>query len=47
MAISEREIALSSRMFSVFCKMAVARLVNRSGDSTAKINATVSRSNRT
>ena len=32
-AISEREIALSSRMFSVFCKRVVARLVSRSGDS--------------
>ena len=27
MAISEREIVLNSRMFSVFCKIAVARLL--------------------
>jgi hypothetical protein len=47
MAISEREIALSARMFSVFYKMAVVRLVSRSGDSTAKIRATVFKSKRT
>jgi hypothetical protein len=45
-AISEREIALSSKMFSVFRKRAVARLASRSGDSTAKIRTTVSNSNR-
>jgi hypothetical protein len=33
-------------MFSVFRKRAVARLVSRSGDSTAKIMTTVSKSNR-
>src|SRR5207244_8204503 len=46
-AISERETALSSRIFSGFSKAAIARLLSRSGDSTAQIRITVSRSRRT
>src|SRR5437879_13711059 len=46
-AISESETALISRILSVFSKAAVARLVRRSGDSTAQMRMAVSRSRRT
>jgi hypothetical protein len=42
----KRNRAQFQDIFSVL-KMPVARLVSRSGDSTAKIRATVSKSNRT
>src|SRR5712691_1021064 len=41
-AISAREIALSSRMFSGFCNAEATRLLRRSGVSTAKIRTAVS-----
>src|ERR1019366_9265272 len=46
MAISVTEIALNSRTFPEFSKAAAARLLSRSGASTAKIRIAVSRSRR-